>query len=568
MTVSRHLIEAASAYPATYYGATGDNSTNDTAALNAWIDEIPAGGIGLLPAGNYRVKAFDIDKKVTILAAPGAVLRNYDTSDNTTSANYVLGIKAGVRIHGLSVIGSVSTTATAPATYQSVLVYVDGSDNPYEDIRLIDCHIEGGRHSLSISEAKRLWLDRSTIKSGWEYGILGPVNFEKVWITNSAITDTKDNAGLRIGGLTETELSSEIVVANNFFSNNGVGLGQDACDISTNNASRVLVVNNTGYNNGEFLELKCASTAGSYTDALVAGNVSISSAGATYGASIRINTSTGGAQDHIQRINVIGNHVAYEDGAGSACYVLTHHTDCTVKGNVGIGAAYGLRLINNTSGIETVRPVIEGNRFKCSYGVYITANHAAEITDPVIANNDIQYTEEGIRSVVSGGNGSILVRPTITGNRLRCTDSSGTGHGMDLTGVQGGMIAGNDIRALGAGIVISDGLTNTTVCITKNTIDCTDATHGLEGVDVNASTGTFQIFDNTILTDTDQRGWTDAGAGATVLAGTNKRGVRSAIPTDAGALNDTFDDSAPAAGATKWVCTTAGGSGAATWTAQ
>lgn len=40
---------------AKWYGAVGDGTTDDTAALQAWIDAIPVGGEGYMDIGNYRI---------------------------------------------------------------------------------------------------------------------------------------------------------------------------------------------------------------------------------------------------------------------------------------------------------------------------------------------------------------------------------------------------------------------------------------------------------------------------------------------------------------------------------
>jgi hypothetical protein len=67
------------------YGATGNGSTNDTAAIQKANDAVVAqgGGTVYFPAGTYRAMGVLQDSNVTFQGSPGAVLKHYNGTTNS-----------------------------------------------------------------------------------------------------------------------------------------------------------------------------------------------------------------------------------------------------------------------------------------------------------------------------------------------------------------------------------------------------------------------------------------------------------------------------------------------------
>jgi hypothetical protein len=68
------------------FGAIGDGVTDDTLALQQWLNSIPVGGVGYLPAATYRITAgLTINtSQVTIIGVPYQTIINYAGASTTT----------------------------------------------------------------------------------------------------------------------------------------------------------------------------------------------------------------------------------------------------------------------------------------------------------------------------------------------------------------------------------------------------------------------------------------------------------------------------------------------------
>ena len=558
-----------SAYNVRHYGATGNDSTNDTSFFNAAMAAMPAtGGVLYIPPGNYRLLNWNITKPCVVIGPPTAELRIYDPANNNSA--YILQIDSSdVVVDGFTVRGEVSEES-APAPYYDVLLGFDNvSGSPHERVRIRNLQILNGRYTLSLSKAKDLWVTGNRIDNSWEHGIVGPPSCDRVTIKDNIVTNSRNNAGIRIGALTDATPINDLIVDGNIFYRCGVDGPQDGIDISTAQGARVRVTNNIVEDCGDGIELKIGTDGDAYTD-IVIGNNTLTSSGEDYFAGIRCNfTNPGDSEDHLRRVLIHDNLISHFQTAFSPTnygIVCNAHTNVTIRDN-DVTATYPIYLLPAAGGLDTVRPIVRGNRTTGSYGLYAASDSDGRVVDAVIDDNDFTYVHAGIRSWESSSPTPFWDNPRITNNRFR---QGGEGSGLQaivMTGLQGAVISGNDILTSGPAVQIDTGKTNTSVVVTQNVID-SSAGSGAECVKVLAATGTVQIFDNTLFPKSGSRGWTSSGAGATVLGGANTRGVSTAIPTLAGSLGDTFYDSTPAAGATKWVCTTAGGSGVAVWTAQ
>ena len=79
------------------YGATGDGTTNDTAAIQAAIDAMSSGGTVYFPAGTYRIArttgtddrwGIKVTNSNVTLRGDQAVFRRFDTDISTYALAY------------------------------------------------------------------------------------------------------------------------------------------------------------------------------------------------------------------------------------------------------------------------------------------------------------------------------------------------------------------------------------------------------------------------------------------------------------------------------------------------
>lgn len=577
MTIAVHLIEAAIGVAVRNYGASGvDNPlVDDTAKFNAAKAALPAtGGFIFVSSGKYRLKGFDLNSKIALWMASGAELLNFDQTDNVSGDNYIVGVKSDdVVVHGGAIRGAISTDPTPdggePATYYCLKIYRVSAGNPYKRVRIQDVFIEGGRFNIQDTEAQDHWISGCRLVSAWDYGCEGPSAGKRFWFVNNSVELSLMNAGLRTGALSSTASCDDLLIQGNHFVNCGLSGPQDAIDISTGSGRRVRVLDNTGLDCADGIEIKVQDDGTNYSDIQVHGNKLYASS-ASYKCSIRVSVpDTGAVQDHFKRVSIKNNEIHHAAGGDNYGIIAQPSADLVIQDNFIIGPDYPIYLNGCPEGLLTKRPTIKGNVTNGKHGLFINGYSGGDIHDLVCADNEFTYTSQAV--YIEGNNtGWQLLRPRFVDNRMRCVDAAASGAAMFLTGLSGALISGNDILCKGEGIRIYGELVNGSIVITKNTIDTSDGTSGDDCVVFDSNDGTVEIFDNSLRPRSGYRGWVDSAAGIVVLPGANCRGVWdtsvAAAPNVAGALGDFFHDPTPAAGATKWVATTAGSP--ATWTAQ
>jgi hypothetical protein len=146
------------------YGAVGNGSTDDTAAIQAAIDALPsAGGYVFVPAGTYVISSpLELGEGVGIMGAgPGSILR---------VASGALGID-------VIKIGDGGSTVSF-ASVRDLKISSDGQKT--------------GGGGIVLNKAYRVWIERVALE--FQYEGVKIYNSTAIWLQKSDIRDTKANA--------------------------------------------------------------------------------------------------------------------------------------------------------------------------------------------------------------------------------------------------------------------------------------------------------------------------------------------------------------------------------------
>jgi hypothetical protein len=213
---------AAGGYSATdpAFGVVGDDSTDNTVALQAWLDAVPEGGIGRLPPGIYRTGPLIITTdRIKIDLDPGAVLK-FTTLGATTNA---LDVQADdVWIDGGKLLG--------PSALSFVLnengVYCQGTSaaSMRQNLRVTNCEITGfGGHGVYARFVTEVEIDRCYIH---ECGYAGAMvlSCDVYRITRNRVVAIGPGTGGEAYGISSTHISTgfNLDQTTNPFSRHGI----------------------------------------------------------------------------------------------------------------------------------------------------------------------------------------------------------------------------------------------------------------------------------------------------------------------------------------------------------
>lgn len=137
------------------YGATGDGTTDDTSAIQAAIDALPAdGGVVFFPVGTYVTGKLTLDHRTTLLGAQkgdplyaaneGTVLKlAANTNDSLIYAN----AKRGIEIRNLAFNGNKANQSSA-----APLIHLEASSSYiYDNVKVRDSKGDGIKNGSSGS---------------------------------------------------------------------------------------------------------------------------------------------------------------------------------------------------------------------------------------------------------------------------------------------------------------------------------------------------------------------------------------------------------------------------------
>jgi parallel beta-helix repeat protein len=234
-------------------GATGNGSTDDTAAIQAAINQVPAGGTVYIPDGTYMIEAVNahvnLKSNMTLSMSSGAVLKAKPTSndsysilllDHVTNVNIIGGTVQGER-QGHLAAGTVDNgygmgirlITTNNVVVQGVTVRDNWGDGIYignSSTNSTICSVIGDnnrRQGLSMTFANTVVVKNSTFKN-----------------TNGAIP----GAGIDIESGPGESVSNVQITGSTFIGNKGGGV-RSALEGGTIPASNVTIDGNTMTNN-------------------------------------------------------------------------------------------------------------------------------------------------------------------------------------------------------------------------------------------------------------------------------------------------------------------------------
>ena len=160
------------------YGAIGDGSTNDTTALQAWLDGIQGhAAIGWVPPGKtYRFNARLYVRTGTTIRAYGAVFKAVDSANIATGlylsdSTILIGVTR-VTIEGLTIDGN-RTSRTLPGEGANFYVF-SSEDVVFKDCRAINAAQDGFYVGGSISGdglSRRVVLDACFTDAAYRNGV-------------------------------------------------------------------------------------------------------------------------------------------------------------------------------------------------------------------------------------------------------------------------------------------------------------------------------------------------------------------------------------------------------------
>lgn len=146
------------------FGALGNGSTDDTVAIQAAINSLPAaGGEVFVPAGTYAVSASITLREGTNLVGTGA--------------GSILRVTSGALGIDVLQIGNGGPTVSF-ASVRNLKISADGQKT--------------GGAAIKLNNAYRIWLERLAIE--FQYRGVYILNSTAVWFHRSDVRDTKENA--------------------------------------------------------------------------------------------------------------------------------------------------------------------------------------------------------------------------------------------------------------------------------------------------------------------------------------------------------------------------------------
>lgn len=418
-----------STFSASTYGVKGDGSTDDTAALQAAINAA-AGGVLVLPAGNYLISAPLKITNTMLLQGPGkafcTLTYTQPTGDDLliapagyTSMNSGNSLIVGVRVQGIAFRCKVNKTAGAlvhainlvNSGFSDCSFNTDGGGKPFDGL-----YLDGGPNNDYIHHCDFIGAFQSGasgIESGTTYsaasyaggvGIrMGALSLSGTNIPGSDVFINGGNqvlgwsTGITLEGdmggvsIADTDIQQNMVglstsVAAGSSQNRELYLGQGAW-LDTNAQYGMLVSGNVGSGSGQTLQVLEVSSAwaagnGRYNGAATPG-VSTGATGGGGGFGIGIDGADTATSIHITNGKIYQNQGSgLQLGAG-----IINVTGCHINNNGGVGGN-GVFLGNIDNIVLSGNSIVANGANSVGYGVYFVGSlSACAVTGNIFKSN-------------------------------------------------------------------------------------------------------------------------------------------------------------------------------------
>lgn len=544
---------------------TNDNAMFTAAALtcNEQVLELQAGvtyklNNWTIPAGSGCSGVVGCGGQPIVTVGPGAI--------GSTNA-IILSRTSDFVVDGIFFDLPISTNpSSAPLASSGFRTDTGGKTR----LRITNNRFRGGNVALYLTEGiDDTYVVNNLFEETWGDAIDCVVG-KNVFIADNIIQDggyssTTVSGAIRIGASYILFTSENVFIARNVIRNYAVNSHQNVIDCFSTGVRNLSIVENICDLCGSGIELKTDNSTPAdavYKTIVVANNIiRCATAGATSVIGIAVNLSAPNTPDTKAGDLLIEGNLIVADTPASpsdSFYGIA-------------GAAYYGVIVQNNRILDFAR----GINFD---PIYTEGNNLKGLS---IIDNEIRVSSVGIINVATG---TAICDMTIKGNRISAGEipcqfantplsnlliednifiATGSTSGLDLRDVVTGLVKNNTIKGGPNSYGVTVQGTGTASLEFLNNYVSTDTSSGLDAFSI--STGnTVTLTNNDVRVLPARRGVSGTGS---YTARTN-RGFASANPssTTAGSVGDTFQNSAPVAGADKWICTVAGNAGSATYT--
>lgn len=369
-----------------WWGAKGDNSTNDTAAVQATLNAMQAiGGNAYFPPGCYKVDALTNTGRIKLSGAGyagdsgggfgGSVVTTCTPGRGSVivcAANincYTATTNQSVQIENLQI--SVLSAAT-PNTKVVTIQAVAGAGNANTQSSIRNVMITGGDFGIDLENCLNFNVTDNHILYQQTYGMVVNApnfpNFQQASISNNMFWGA-GNAGYNAHLLVQA--GGDLRIANNKFSTGGVNTSSISLFGQASGAQSMeptVIVGNSSEGADNCLAISSANAAFSVGYIVVTGNQ-------FWCGHKAILVNSNGALQYVLGMTVTGNVLAVNGGAGVTVAAIDGVSNATFVGNaygcalVGCSASAGLAINSHSLNVTS-----QGNTYDATLATHVQDN--------------------------------------------------------------------------------------------------------------------------------------------------------------------------------------------------
>lgn len=376
-------------YDVKTYGATGDGTTDDAAAIAAAIDAMPAtGGQLFFPSGTYALGAIvDVTKPIEFVA-------DYGTEIIRTAVSYMFRAKAShVSFRGFKFSATTGQGGGVLARDVAVANALHNTNWSFEDCEFQNAWLYFERLGATIHTG-------DPIETGSD--IASNIHVKRCYFHDM----TGAPFAVYLGGPANATISDCTFIN---LINEAVDMGNaiKVCSGAVNWRVSNNYIKNTQRSFMDFFDARRGTVIGNHCDTSIAGQ----------GIMVKVGVTTDG--DPVEVIQIIGNYVANTAASG----ISAECDNVIISGNMVEGCSTGIRafLKTGTPSTRTINQIVANNWVRtCGYGLLIRADYAivtgnqvhASTTDGIFVEAD--YVNVSNNCVTGSGSYDIRIMATVT----------------------------------------------------------------------------------------------------------------------------------------------------------